>query len=128
MKSRMGELGVRINDGKIEFDTHLLDQKEFTEQAQVFEYFNVQGKKQTLDLTAGQLCFTICQVPVVYSQGNLDEISVLFSDGKTENISGQSIANQIKINLRSIYHEHKHKYRKNEYEDNVFNIMDRRND
>ena len=93
--SRMGELGVRINDGKIEFDTHLLDQKEFTEQAQVFEYFNVQGKKQTLDLTAGQLCFTICQVPVVYSQGNLDEISVLFSDGKTENISGQSIANQI---------------------------------
>jgi hypothetical protein len=43
--SRMGELGVRVNDGEIVFDTNLINQNEFLDQEKVFEYYATNGEK-----------------------------------------------------------------------------------
>lgn len=94
--SRMGELGVRVNNGEIVFDTHLLNQQELTSKKTVFKYYDVKGKKQQLDLTEKQLGFTFCQVPVIYTLSNdHKKIFVGFKDGRIEKFTGDSINKKI---------------------------------
>jgi len=66
--TRLGELGVRVAEGTVRFDPVLLRPDEFLEQPSTFEYFDVQGNRKTIDLAAGSLAFTYCQVPVVYEK------------------------------------------------------------
>ena len=42
-------------------------------------------------LTAGQLGFTYCQVPVVYSLAEQTSITISFADGSTSTIDGHQI-------------------------------------
>lgn len=65
--ARFGELGVRINDGTFRIETDLLRAEEFLTEDVAFTYHDVQGAPQTLALRAGQLAFTFCQVPVVFT-------------------------------------------------------------
>jgi len=89
--SRFGELGVRIRDGKIEFSISLLDKSEFLTKSQVFHYYDVSGEKQTMILNQGMLAFTICQVPVIYINGEKRKIVVTKKDGSDEEINGFEI-------------------------------------
>lgn len=93
--SRMGELGVRVNDGEIVFDTNLINQKEFLDKEKVFEYYSSAGEKQQLTLNKYQLGFTICQKPVVYTHSNKKTISVLLKNGRKTVIEGNSIGQQL---------------------------------
>ena len=67
--SRFGELGVSVKAGCLSFNPRLLRKSEFLETPETFEYVNVQQALQQLPLEAGTLCFTYCQVPVVYELG-----------------------------------------------------------
>ncbi|MCB0584887.1 MAG: hypothetical protein KDD06_06120, partial [Phaeodactylibacter sp.] len=64
--SRFGELGVFFRDGRLCFDPCLLRKEEFVEQPETFEYVDIYSAKQQIALEAGSLCFTCCQVPVIY--------------------------------------------------------------
>ena len=86
--SRMREIGMQIQDGEIKFQTSLLNPGELLTQANTFEYFNLKGENQQVKLQPGQLAFTICQVPVVYSISHDDKIVVTFADGKQTLITG----------------------------------------
>jgi hypothetical protein len=54
-------------------------------------YFDIEGDQQLLDLQAGQLGFTYCQVPVVYSLADETSIVVSFADGSEKSIAGDTI-------------------------------------
>jgi hypothetical protein len=64
--SRFGELGVFVKNGELHFNPCLLRKNEFLGAAKVFGYVDVRGTHQQLPLEKGALCFTYCQVPIVY--------------------------------------------------------------
>ncbi len=68
--TRFGELGVRVSDGNVRFQPDLLRAREFTAEPRQFCFLDVDGNWQTLNVAAGALAFTWCQVPVIY---RLDE-------------------------------------------------------
>ena len=64
--SRFGELGVRVNAGALHFQPSLLRPREFVDEPRTFRYLDVLGCWRELDIPAGALAFTFCQVPVIY--------------------------------------------------------------
>ena len=78
--SRFGELGVFVEKGKIIFKPRLLKTSEFLDEPKVFEYININGEKQQLNIDKNQLCFTYCQVPIIYSLSNDNSVEVIFND------------------------------------------------
>ncbi|GMQ28646.1 hypothetical protein [Algoriphagus confluentis] len=74
--SRFGELGVEIRDGKLAFQPFMLKKSEFLTEGQVFSYVNVKGQSVNFPVFENSLCFTFCQVPVVYQLSSKNEIEV----------------------------------------------------
>jgi hypothetical protein len=64
--SRFGELGVHVRNGSSRFDPALLRPREFLAAPRTFRYLDVEGRWQQIELPAGALAFTWCQVPIVY--------------------------------------------------------------
>ena len=82
--SRIGELGVLIHEGCIQFQPRLLRAKEFLTTEKTFEYIDLDGLRQSLSLPSGSLAFTYCQVPIVYRIGEGNGATIHFSDGTTQ--------------------------------------------
>jgi hypothetical protein len=89
--SRMRELGIHVENGEIEFRFSLINPEEFLKQKSVFEYFDLKGEKQEINLNEGQLGFTFCQVPVFYSVSSVDKITITKTDGTQINIAGNKL-------------------------------------
>ncbi|MDJ0916823.1 MAG: hypothetical protein QNJ05_03600 [Woeseiaceae bacterium] len=66
MLSRFGELGVRVSDGAARFEPSLLRSREFVSEARRFGYLDVDNEWRSIQVPAGGLAFSWCQVPVVY--------------------------------------------------------------
>jgi hypothetical protein len=79
--TRLGELGLRVEDGQIVFRPILLRSTEWREVPGTFEYVDVLGYEGRLDLMAGSLAFTFCQVPVVLRQAEVLSARVVLADG-----------------------------------------------
>jgi hypothetical protein len=79
--SRFGELGVFVKDGQLGFDPSMLRKSEFLTKKQFFNYIDVQGKTIELPLEEKSLCFTYCQVPVLYKLANENSLEVIASNG-----------------------------------------------
>jgi hypothetical protein len=79
--TRLGELGLRVEDGQIVFRPILLRATEWREVPGTFEYVDVLGDDGRIDLMAGSLAFTFCQVPVVYRQAEGVSVRVVRADG-----------------------------------------------
>jgi hypothetical protein len=99
--ARLQELGVAVVKGCVTFNPFILRKSEFLSAADTLVYFDINGERQSLALHAGQLGFTYCQVPVVYSlaeqasleQASLEQtfIELSFADGSSQTIAGNSI-------------------------------------
>ncbi len=87
---RMGELGVRVQGGRVAFRPRLLRQAEFLTAPAVFEPFAIDGRRLRLDLAPGTLAFTYCQVPVIYHLSDARRI-VLTVDGAAIEIAGDAL-------------------------------------
>ena len=68
--SRWQELGIKVRNGIVYFDPHMLDDAEFLDQPATFAYYDVHGEWRSLKLEPGQIAFTYCQVPVIYSRNS----------------------------------------------------------
>ncbi|WP_426432440.1 hypothetical protein ACPX19_07035 [Winogradskyella sp. HB-48] len=79
--SRFGELGAFIKDGLLVFNPCMLRKDEFLNKTQTFNYVNVEGEESTIKIDEGQLVFTFCQVPIVYTIAKDYKTTVLFKDG-----------------------------------------------
>ena len=88
--SRFGELGVFIKNGKLYFNPCLLRKNEFLIESKVFDYVAINSEKKQIQLDKKSLCFTYCQVPIVYTISAEESLKVTFKDGGTklfENLS-----------------------------------------
>ncbi len=93
--SRMRELGIHVLNGEIVFQSSLLNPKELLNQQSVFDYFNLKGEARQIMLKQGQLGFTFCQVPVIYSAVDEDSMSITYADGKQVFVRGHTIGKEI---------------------------------
>jgi hypothetical protein len=99
--TRMGELGVRIEDGVVVFDPHLLERGEFLTQPHGFETIDLAGNANTLELAADSLAFTLFQVPVIYQIGRVDSIVLHRPDGTSGCFEGNRLPAAASLELFS---------------------------
>ena len=85
--SRFGELGVFVKEGKLFFQPGLLRKKEFLLQSKTANFIDIFSKQHELLIEKGSLCFTYCQVPVIYTIADDEALEVIYSDGKKEKIN-----------------------------------------
>jgi hypothetical protein len=78
---RFGELGIRVKAGKIGIHPVLLSATFFHKENSSFEYINLKGEKQAIQLEPNSLAFTYCQVPFVYQLADENNIQVFHADG-----------------------------------------------
>ncbi len=97
--SRFGELGVLVKNGQLQFHPSLLRKSEFLDAAKIFDYVDVNQDNQHLSLDRGSLCFTYCQIPIVYKLAYENSLTITHKDGKSTKINGLGIdeSNSLKI-------------------------------
>ena len=62
--TRLGEMGIRVDSGRIGFSRQLFRSTEFLDEPATFHFYDVEGRPQTIRLEKNTLAFTTCQVPV----------------------------------------------------------------
>lgn len=99
--TRWGELGLRVTAGMIDFTPTLLSVAEFLPQPAQFEYVDVAGNAQAISLPAQSLAFTFCQTPIIYTQSDQDVIEIMYENGRSDSIAGNSLDAQISHHIFS---------------------------
>ena len=93
--SRIGELGVFVKDGKIIFNPRLLRVTEFVKTSKMFNYQTINKEEKSINLKEGSLCFTYCQVPIVYKNTNNESVKVFFTDNSEQEVKDLSLDKNI---------------------------------
>lgn len=86
--SRFGELGVFVRDGLLQFNPRLLRIQEFLKAPKTFQYTDVSKQAKQLELEKNSLCFTYCQIPVIYKLSVKKGMSVLFNKAPSLEFEG----------------------------------------
>lgn len=89
--TRLGELGVRVEGGALGFAPRLLRRSEFFTAASEWKLRGLQGEARTLALSAGELGFTVCQVPVIYRLAAAPSIRARLRGGETRALAGSRL-------------------------------------
>ncbi|MEQ8303082.1 MAG: hypothetical protein RIB47_06800 [Cyclobacteriaceae bacterium] len=89
--SRFGELGVFVKRGKLLFNPCMLRKDEFLTARQTFKYVDLGRNMLEMQAEPGALCFTYCQVPIIYKLAQHDELEITFNDGTTSKVEGLSL-------------------------------------
>ncbi|MDW3645431.1 MAG: hypothetical protein R8P61_00035 [Bacteroidia bacterium] len=97
--SRMGELGMIVENGQIHFNPIFLRKAEFQTESSTFNFYSEKGEIQKLDLPPNSLAFTYCQTPIIYKVSEQKEIRVHKKGGQTEKIEGLSLGEKISESL-----------------------------
>ncbi|WP_296636664.1 hypothetical protein [Polaribacter sp.] len=90
--SRFGELGVFVTGGKIVFKPRLLKESEFLTSAKTFDYISVSDTKESITVNQNQLCFTYCQVPIIYTVAQEQKVIVTYNSGD------EKVLNELALN------------------------------
>lgn len=73
---RFGELGVFIREGKLSFNPFMLKKSEFLTKSQNLPFIDVNGEKTKICIGEKSLCFSFCQVPIVYQLDSKNVIEI----------------------------------------------------
>jgi hypothetical protein len=84
--TRLGEVGIRVEDGRIVIRPILLRDSEWTEGA-TFEYRDLAGHWASVELPSGSFAVTFCQVPVVVHRSDHLAVAAHLQDGSV--VSGE---------------------------------------
>ena len=97
--SRITELGITVRNGEIVFNTSLFNRQELLVHSSNFEYFNLQGEKQILNLQPNQLAFTFCQVPIIYILKSPHQVRVVFHNGEQKILTTNKLDKDLSAKL-----------------------------
>lgn len=89
--TRLGELGLVIDQGQITINPVLLRSGEFLSAPSTLRYFDVAGEETQVDVPAGSLAFTLCQVPIILRAADKACIDVMLHDGSVQSITGHNL-------------------------------------
>lgn len=86
--TRMGELGIAVFEGRLQFNPKILFASEFLTQEKTAHFILPNGTTKSIVLQKGSIAFSVAQVPVVYQKGSNAQIQLQFIAGKTVTVSG----------------------------------------
>jgi hypothetical protein len=89
--TRLAEVGLTIENGCLIFNPLMLDRTELLTAPSSFDYLDVTGKQQQIELPAGSLAVTCCQVPVIFLAAEQDNITIHLAGGDVKNIPGNHL-------------------------------------
>lgn len=93
--SRISELGLLVHEGEINFNTSLLNKNEILTEKKIFTYFDNGDNSCNIELNEGQLAYTFCQIPIVYTKFDKDSIKITFNSGETKILEGNRVDAEI---------------------------------
>ncbi|MEJ2113107.1 MAG: hypothetical protein P8X62_05230, partial [Flavobacteriaceae bacterium] len=76
--SRFGELGVFVKNGILLFNPRLLKKDEFLKSPKTFSYVDINKESRQIKLPKDALCFTYCQIPIIYRLSDQEELKIVF--------------------------------------------------
>lgn len=79
--SRFGELGAIVEHGKLRFDPRLLRSEEFLTDSKEFSYPDLMNENRSILVEKESICFSYCQIPIIYTLADLNGINVVNGDG-----------------------------------------------
>ncbi len=86
--TRFTELGISVEDGKLGFKTsNFLSKKEFLQSDHLFKYKTLNNKHKQIKIKKGELCFTYCQVPIIYKISDKEQLELVFDDDSVNKYS-----------------------------------------
>ncbi len=74
--ARFAELGIRIESGVISFEPALFDRAEFLRQPTTLRFFDANRNWDEIQLDKNQFGFTLCQVPIVFTQSSEPKLRI----------------------------------------------------
>ncbi len=77
---RFGELGVFVDKGRVLFNPRLLRKEEFLKKPETFIYTDINKEVKQIELEKDSLCFTYCQIPVIYKLSDNENLKVVFEN------------------------------------------------
>jgi hypothetical protein len=86
--ARWIELGVRVENGCLAFEPARVHAREFLREPRDLHYIDTSGVEQAVRLAPGELAFTYCQVPVVYTPAAETRLTVVYADEHVEQHDG----------------------------------------
>jgi len=86
--TRVSELGLVVENGRIEFKPILLRKCEFLKNPDTIRYYGKSSMQQSAEVDVGELAFTFCQTLFVLRLGEFEELVVHYSGGANESLSG----------------------------------------
>jgi hypothetical protein len=97
--SRFGELGVFVKEGKITFNPRLLRKNEFLTTPSVFKYQTISKENKEIQVQEESLCFTYCQVPIIYKLANTAEVKVEFNNSSIKTFETLELDKEISTKI-----------------------------
>ena len=89
--TRPAELGVGVRDGRIVVSPLLLRDDEWTTEPGTLRCTDVAGREQEVEVPAGALALTLCQVPVVVRRGTATSVAATLADGTRVRHDGDAL-------------------------------------
>ena len=89
--TRIGELGVNVNKGRLEFNPIILNKNEFLTKNQEVTFINVRGLKNNMLLEKESLAFTYCQVPIIYIKSTTNQMELFYENGTNEIVNSLAL-------------------------------------
>ncbi|WP_445719104.1 hypothetical protein [Flavobacterium sp.] len=89
--SRFGELGVFVKNGKLFFNPCLLRKDEFLSKNTTFNYVDINFTTKSIELSQNSLCFTYCQIPIIYQISNYKGLEVISNEGANTTFDSLSL-------------------------------------
>jgi hypothetical protein len=93
--TRLGELGLFVENGAIRFNPTLLQAAELNSEPDALNYIDVTGQEKTIELFFGSVAFTFCQVPVIIYSGAERKLLVRYTNGSQEEMPGNVLTAEI---------------------------------
>ncbi|MGB9408440.1 MAG: hypothetical protein WCA89_12950 [Terracidiphilus sp.] len=84
--SRLGEMGVAVENGQLGFRRYMVSRGEFLQEARQFHFYDVDGSDSSLDLGPGTMAFTTCQVPVVAHLSGPQRLEISSAEGSCSTV------------------------------------------
>ena len=92
--SRFRELGVFVTNGKLMFNPRLLRKEEFLKSPKTFKYIDISKEVKEIEVERDSLCFTYCQIPIIYKLSHKEGLKVMFNEGTVLEFSDMNIDSQ----------------------------------
>jgi hypothetical protein len=89
--SRLGELGIEIENGHLKFYPALLKKSEFLSAPKSVTFVDLNRENRSIELKKGQLFFTYCQVPVIYEIADKSHIEITFANDNVVNVNSLTL-------------------------------------